>query len=322
MADDELTTVERDFIATLPRPPEMAEIQASNVWIVEWLPANEPHTGRTLHDWMKARREGWSAHFSCASKNEVLAAIANAAERARRLEMKPVLHLESHGDNEGLKGPDGNGGMEFLTWDELTEPLQQLNVATCCSLVVVVAACTGFAAVQALVCGPRAPAVALVGPDASVMPRNLLWGAKEFYRRLLDDNPSLSDMAESASREAGTVVFEIEPFAILAYEAMVECLLKSNRPAEGLKRAARIRERMLAETGLPKAEIESRMSLLPPLPSWEHLQHVWDEMFMIDLDSKNRERFGLDLKTIVERIAASNIADEGMPPDNGMQASA
>lgn len=91
---DDLTTAEREFIATLPGPPEVAEIRASNVWIVEWLSADEPHTGRTLHDWMKERREGWSAYFSCQSKEEVIAAIAKAAERAQRSEMRPVLHLE------------------------------------------------------------------------------------------------------------------------------------------------------------------------------------------------------------------------------------
>lgn len=319
---DELTSAEQELIAMLPGPPEMAMIRASNVWIVEWLPSDEPHTGRTLHDWMKERREGWSAHFSCASKNQVLAAIASAAEQARRSEMKPLLHLESHGGDDGLAGPGENGIMELLTWDELTEPLQQLNLATRCNLVVVVAACTGFAAVQALRRGPRAPAIALVGPDASVLPRNLLWGAKEFYRRLLDENPSLTDMAQSASREAGTVKFEIEPFAILAYDAMIECLLKSSRPSERLRRAERIRARMLAETGLPEAEIDFRLRLMPHLPRWEDLQQVWNEMFMIDLDPKNHERFGLDLKAIVERIAGSSIGDQGMPPNNGMQASA
>ncbi len=304
---DDLTSAEQEFIATLPGPPEMAEIRASNVWIVEWLSADEPHTGRTPHDWMKERRQGWSAYFSCQSKKEVIAAITKAAQRAQRSEMKPVLHLESHGDEVGLEGPDRNGSTELLTWDELTEPLQKLNLATRCNLVVVVAACTGFAGVQALRRGPRAPAIALVGPDAPVMPRNLLWGAKEFYRRWLDENPRLADIVESASREAGTIAFEWEPFAILAYYALVECLMKSMRPAERLERMEKIRQRMLAETRLSTSEIEARLAFMPPLPPWEELQQTWDEMFMMDLDPKNRERFELDLRTIMDRITASRI---------------
>ena len=303
---DDLTNAEQEIIATLPGPPEMAEIRASNVWIVEWLSADEPHTGRTLYDWMKERRQGWSAYFSCQSKTEVIAAITRATQHAQRSEMNPVLHLESHGGEVGLEGPDGNGSTELLTWDELTEPLQNLNLATRCNLVVVVAACIGFAGVKALRRGPRAPAVALVGPDAEVMPRNLLWGTKEFYRRWLDENPRLVDIAESASREAGTISFIWEPFAILAYDALVECLMKSIRPAERLERKERIRQRMLAETSLSASEIEARLALMPILPPWEELQQTWDEMFMIDLDPRNRERFGLDLRIIVNRITASS----------------
>lgn len=304
---DDLTNDERELIATLPGPPEMAEIQVSNVWIVEWLPKDEPHTGRKLHDWMKERRPGWSAYFFCQSKKEVIAAIANAAERAHRSVVCPVLHLESHGGDVGLEGPDGKGGSELLIWDELTEPLQQLNLATRCNLLVVVAACTGFAGVQALWRGPRAPAVALVGPDAPVMPSNLLWGTKEFYRRWLDENPRLADIAESASREAGTVAFEWEPFAIMAYDALIEWLIKLMRPAERLERTGRIRQRMLAESRLSASEVEAQLALMPHLPPWEGLQQTWDEMFMIDLDPRNQERFGLDLRTIVHRISASRI---------------
>jgi len=216
--------------------------------------------------------------------------------------MIPVLHLEAHGGDVGLAGPDGTGGSELLTWDELTDPLQQLNLMTGCNLVVVVAACTGFAGITALSRGPRAPAFALVGPDAPVMPRNLLWGTKEFYRRWLDVSPKLDDIVASASQEAGTVAFELEPFASLAYEATIKHLIISMRPNEQRERVERIRQRMLAETELSAAEIERRLTLLPPLPTTDDLQRVWDEMFMIDLYPGNRKRFGLDMTAIVEMV--------------------
>ena len=302
---DDLTDSEREKLATLPRPPEMAEIRVSNIWIVEWLPTDEPHTGRALHSWMNERRPGWSAYFSCQSKAEVVSAITRATKHTQSSGMNPVLHLESHGDEEGL-GPNIDGNIELLTWDELTEPLQNLNLATRCNLLVVVAACIGFAGVKALRRGPRAPAVAIVGPDADVMPSNLLWGTKEFYRRWLDEKPRLSEIAESASRESGTVTFSLEPFAILSYEALVESLMKSIRPAELLERQEKIRQCLLAETNLSSSEIERRVAHMPILPPWEGIQQAWDEMFMIDLEPRNQERFGLDLKTIVERIASGS----------------
>lgn len=308
--NDELTAAERELIERLPRPPELAEIRTSNIWIVEWLSSGETQTGRLLHDWMKQRRQGWSVHFSCGSMKEVLAAIAKATEQAKRSELHPVLHLESHGGHMGLEGPSGHGGSELLTWDELVRPLQDLNLATRCNLVVVVAACTGFAAIQALCCGPRAPAVALVGPDAPVNPMNLLWGAKEFYRRWLDEKPRLAEIAESASREAGTVSFEWEPFAVLAYDALIESLIRSMRPDERFKRTQRLRERLLKEYGLAESEVEARMTGMPALLPWQSLQQIWDEMFMIDIEPANRNRFGLDLRIIVDRITSTDVGSK------------
>jgi hypothetical protein len=229
----------------------------------------------------------------------------------------PVLHLEAHGGDFGFEGPDGAGGTELLSWDELTEPLQRLNLVTRCNLIVVVAACTGFAGIQALVRGPRAPAVALVGPDAKVMPSNLLSGTKEFYRRWLDESPKLNEIAASASQQAGSVAFEVEPFAVLAYEAMVESLITSMRPNEQRMRVDRIRQRVLAEGKWSAAEIERRLTHLPQsIPSID-LQRVWDEMFMIDLYPENRERFGIDMTAIVELIgqkqAESSSKNNGSP---------
>lgn len=307
MRDDRLTVAEQEIFDSLPGPPVMAPIQTSNIWIIEWLPANESHTGKSLHDWMKERRPGWSAYFPCKNKAAVIKVIERATLRTQQSEMIPVLHLEAHGDRdkEGLIGPDETGNSELLTWDELTVPLQQLNLATHCNLVVVVAACTGFAGIKALAEGPLAPAVALVGPDATVSPSNLLWGTKEFYRRWMDNGSKLSDIAESASREAGTVCFEWEPFAVLAFDAMITSLIISMRPEEQRRRVDRIRQLMLENNTLSDKEIEHRLSHCPSMPLQEELQQMWDKMFMIDLFPENRERFGIDMNAIIKIVTQS-----------------
>ena len=147
MADD-LTDVEREILKSLPGPPATADIRTTNVWIVEWLPPNDRPTGRLLHDWMMERRPGWSAYYSCKNKAQVIHSIERATVRAQQSEMVPVLHLEAHGDEVGLGGPDEGGRSELLTWEELTAPLQELNLATRCNLVIFVAACTGFAGIK------------------------------------------------------------------------------------------------------------------------------------------------------------------------------
>ena len=304
-----LTASEQALFERLPGPPVAGGVRTNKVWIIEWLPPNEQLTGQLLHDWMKDRRPGWSAYFPCKNKVTVLAAIEQATAYAKKSGMTPVLHIEAHGDKDenGLVGPDDNGRSELLAWHELTNPLQQLNLVTHCNLVVVVAACTGFAGIKAFDHGPLAVAAALVGPLVPLSPRQLLLGAKEFYRRWMDENPNLTDIVASASREASTeaevVTFEYEPFVIFAYEAMIEPLIISMRPDERRKRIERLRSRLLTETGLSTAEVMHRSMRLPPLPFPADLQKMWDERFMIDLFPENRDRFGVDMAAIIEMIA-------------------
>jgi len=299
---DPLTDREREILKNLPRPPETAEIRTTNVWIIEWLFPADPATGRLLHEYLKMGRSGWSTYEHCHSKAQVLDSIQRAILRAQQSNMIPVLHLETHGGDVGLGGPDPTGSSELLTWDELTTPLQQLNLSTHCNLVVFVAACIGFAGVQALRRGPRAPAVALVGPDADVEPGGLLSATKEFYRRWTDKQPRFEEIAMSASHVAETVTLELVPFADLFYDAFVEELITSIRPSERHRRVDRLRRRMLQATELSVPELEERLACVPALPSWTALQEIWDKMFMIDVYPENRRRFGLDVQTIVEMI--------------------
>lgn len=311
MRDNELTDAELALIETLPTLPSMANVQTTNVWIIEWLSSDERHTGRELHEWMAAQRPGWSMYCRCESKEQVIQSIEHARRRCiQQPGMIPILHIEAHGSNAGL-APSNNNHTDWLSWEELTIPLQQLNLATRCNLVVVIAACVGFAAIQALRQGPRAPAVALVGPDAMVKPNNLLWGTKEFYRRWSDMNTTLADIAVSASREAGTTNFEWESFGTLCYEAMVEALVKSTRPIERRRTINKLRQRMLKETEFTISEIDDRLSNLPLISPWNELQKEWDQMFMIDIYPGNKERFNLDMKKVVEHIENMRLGESG-----------
>ena len=301
-----LTDVEQALFDSLPGPPLEAVIKSTKIWVIEWLPTSDKRTGRLLHEWMQERRPGWSNYSECASKLEVVSSIERATNLAKNSRTIPVLHLEAHGDKNGLglRGPDANGGMELLSWDELTEPLQRLNLETRCNLIVVVAACIGFAGIQALVRGPRAPAIALVGPDALINDTSLLYGTKEIYRRWMDNDPRLDEIAISASREAGTVSFEWEPFAVLAYDALAERLIFSMRQDQQRMQVNRIRQRMLEENKWSTAEIEDRQLLSQSLQT-TLIQQLWDKMFMIDLYPENRERFEVNWSEIVDLVLSS-----------------
>lgn len=303
MNEDELTYFESILFKSLPAPPEIIYLKSTNVWVIEWLSPNERSTGYELHEWLNVKRPRWSNYYKCENKAQVLQAISKATVYAGKSHAVPVLHIEAHGSVDGL-APDSSGHSEFMLWEELTIPLQQLNLATRCNLVVFIAACIGFAGIKAFHSGPRAPAVALVGPVDLINPRQLLEGSKEFYRRWMDDKPKLIDIVESASRDSGAIGFEYESFVLLAFEAVVEEFIKSLRPNKKVKTIEKYRQKFTRD-GLSKLVIEIKLALFPYLHQQEVLQQVWDQMFMIDLYPENKQRFGVNMKEIVNIILKS-----------------
>ncbi|PHR48634.1 hypothetical protein [Cycloclasticus sp.] len=300
-----LTESEKTLIESLPKPPAVARLHVTNIWIIEWLSIGERRTGEELHDWMEQQRPGWSIYNRCTSKEEVIRSIERAAYSTQQNGMAPVLHIEAHGNLIGI-APSRDKQAELLRWEELTLPLQQLNIATKCNLVIVVAACLGFAAIQALTQSPRAPAIALVGTDATVNESDLLLGTKEFYRCIRGENSRLTEIAETSSREMCSTDFEVEPFAMLAYEALVEQVIKRIRPVERHALIEKLRNRMHRETSFSMDVIERRLSQLPDIPPSADLQETWDQMFMIDIYPTNEERFGLNWDNVIGQILAAS----------------
>jgi hypothetical protein len=131
---DDLTPSELSLMESLPKPPALAGVRTTNIWIVEWLAESERQTGKELHDWMEQQYQGWSMYTACKTKADVLASIHRATEFAVRHGAVPVLHLEAHGESKGI-APSYSIDAELLSWEEITEPLQHLNLATKCNLV-------------------------------------------------------------------------------------------------------------------------------------------------------------------------------------------
>jgi hypothetical protein len=297
-----LTPGEKKLVGTLPRPRAQAPLHLGSVAIVEWLNPDEPHTGRRLHDYLEAIRPGWSTYQSCQSAREVLEAIRAVTEQARTTGTNPVLHIEAHGAEDGLQGPYSTGGREGLSWPQLMEPLQALNIVTCCNLIVFFAACTGIAGLQAMAYGDRAPALAAIGPADVIGSNQLLLASKEFYRELKAGKRTLEGIVECAS-EAGGQDFFVEPLMEMVYDVMVEHMVLSLRPDVWERQLDRVRLKMREVTQFDDVEIDRRLRELPRLRSAEY-QLAWDQMFMIDLYSENRIRFSLDMRAVVNALLA------------------
>jgi hypothetical protein len=218
------------------------------------------------------------------------------------MDCSPILHIEAHGDENGIYGLGENGNEREIAWEELTEPFQNLNVATRCNLLVIVAACIGNAGVKSFVRSPRAPAIALIGPANNISPKSVLDATKELYRIIVNGHEHLDDIIAGMSSESGEVPFVDHRFTEICYEALVSELIKSARPDEKRKRRVIASER-LAQRGYSSEQVTQILDSRPELGVAE-TQQIWDEMFCLDLCPENRERFGLDMMAIYQAAEA------------------
>lgn len=307
----ELSDAERRLFLNLPKPPADGYARKPQVvWIVEWLGCDEQPTGRELHEWISRHINLKSTYFSCKTKKEVIATIQRLTLFARqKLSFQiPILHIEAHGNENFLEGPNRSGDREQLYWSELNGPLQELNRITRCNLIVFIAACAGFAGIKVFFHGPLAPAIALVGPVIKIRPGDLLNATKEFYRRLKDAKPNLDAMVESAARETSNVLIEFEPLVLLAYEAFAEYLIVSKRPDNIRCQKERLRQLMRTKTPFSQNEIERRLGIDLPLEKQKlHSQTIWNTMFMIDVFPENKERFDVNWSEIHEIVERTTL---------------
>lgn len=301
-----LTPEEKVIFARFRNFPKLGSLRITDTWIVEWLSTevDERRTGEKLFRWAESQWPDWAKIERCNSKNDVLDAIKHATSYAAQCGRLPMLHIEAHGNDQGISPRANANSEEFLYWGEITEPLQALNLATRCNLLVMIAACFGISGITALNRGPRAPAVVIVGPKDKISEKSLLDATKEFYRRIRDANAYLPEILQSVSAESGDVPFVDYSFVDIAYDSIVSDLIASLRPEVSRREKEQLRDRLMDECGLTFDETQSGLAANPDL-AVEAYQKIWDQLFCLDLFPENYEQFGLDMAEI-SRVVRGN----------------
>jgi len=93
----------------------------------------------------------------------------------------PLVHIECHGNEDGLQLADGS----LVDWIEIKQPFTELNVITQLNLMVIVAACTGAAFAKITQIADRAPFWGMMGPTDEVTAGELEKSYGTFYRTLI-----------------------------------------------------------------------------------------------------------------------------------------
>lgn len=276
-------------------------LQIGHIHIVEWLPVGDARTGRELFDEIEPLGIVSQPRVAVSlqqvqSRTEFLAYLQFVREECQRTRQVPLLHIETHGFEDGI----GASADEEILWPELRRELTPLNQLTALRLFVVVAACEGIWGLTMAQPTERAPFLALLGPDRTISAGELARRVLVFYRHLLRDRDgseairSMNEAARSGDPLFGIVNAEMLFRDVFTAYLRDECSEQAiDARVERVVRETIRRFREAKGVGMWAHEIE-RIRKIARQEALDHERHFDDKRrhyFFIDLFLENDQRF-------------------------------
>jgi hypothetical protein len=165
--------------------------RATNIVIIDAIPRNRDdlQTADRLEDDLKSVVD---SEGSCRayrkrinSKIELLVFFDELTRMCRDEGLEPLLHIESHGSDDGLTIGDND---DPISWAELMPHFKQLNKASKNKLGLFIASCHGFSLAKHLNLDAGSPFNFLIAPQGEVSMGELDDSMTPFYRSLFNGN--------------------------------------------------------------------------------------------------------------------------------------
>lgn len=161
-------------------------VQFDSVVVLESLGPGEKRTGTWLYDkvlkpWADANPTFSVLYNAVGDKMDFFAALRAAEVQLLSQGHAPILHIEAHGDKDGILLSSG----ERILWEELRSIFTAINRKCDFNLFVVMALCRGWWLSRLLVPHQPSPVWGLLGPTEPVLDGDLKEAMRAFYVELL-----------------------------------------------------------------------------------------------------------------------------------------
>jgi len=266
----------------------------TDIVIIESLKSDEIHTGQFLCEYLAGLQVAKSLSIlykKCDTKNQFLKLLTALHSRVKNEGSFPLLHIECHGCEAGIVLAND----ELITWEELKPVLTDINVATQCNLMVVMATCHGALLGEILEPIERAPCWGILGPTEEVSVSDLMGTYRTFYFTLLsslDGDVALKALFASNVRESGYFFMTALGLFKKAYSGYLanECT-----DSAYWNRSKRLQNELIK-----KSVKKSRQDIVRELKSTEKdsFEKYKNKFFMCDLYPENLKRFQLEYSEI------------------------
>ena len=278
----------------------------NKIYILESLKSDERHTGRALFEDLQVWKDAYLPQLSISyltfnDKSEldrILGAIEDSTKTKKEL---PFIHIEAHANEDYLGTASGEG----ISWKDLFDSLQKININTKNNLVIVVAACFGFHIFKITDVLERAPFYAVLGPNQAVSVNEVEAGYQMFYQELFQTkevNGAIAKMNETLKITGKRyALINCEDLFIMASKNYLKehCSAKarSQRVEEIVSRYQELETKVLTIQEVRKKAKEALKT--------DNLDYLKDDhrtFVMVDLYPENAERFEFDFSSLVSEV--------------------
>lgn len=291
-----------------------AQLYFGKVHIVEWLGAADLKTGWALYDELEPAALVFKPSLGVTftrvqNSQEFKAAVRHIAEDVRSSGKLPLLHIETHGSDQGIGSTSDDG----LSWAEVMAELIPLNQITGLRLWVVLAACEGVWGMKMAQPVTRAAFLALLGPNQPISAGKLQAAVLQFYRTLLRDrngNTAIQAMNEAVAPEpAAFSIVNAEKLFKDVYSAFLRdrCTEPElTRRVEKIASAAAARYKTEHGVDMPAETVRQFRDMARQHVESvdEHFTECRRHFFFADLFPENDQRFPITLEACRSRLTS------------------
>lgn len=174
------------------------------IFIIDALSPTDSPTGEVIHHALKLMAQVAEYHqpivqrICVATPVEMLEALESIRRQCKFNGIKPLVHIESHGDNiHGIEV-----GTQMMSWKTLEHALGKINKACRGNLAVMMGACFGLYAISEISIEKASPFYFLAGPDKQIGSDAIRQETTQFYQALLASGDLRPAVAKLTSMKA------------------------------------------------------------------------------------------------------------------------
>jgi hypothetical protein len=279
----------------------------NKIYIIQSLPDKDMKTGKRLFDGLvlhvnSVHPELTSEYIEATDAAALFAAVLKIRDDTKAMKNKtlPLIHLEAHGDEEGLMVASG----EHLEWERIEQLLREINLACYNNLLLTLGVCKGIHLINIAMPIHPAPFWGLIAPEATVTAAAVEDGFNAFYEEFLtsfDGNMALDKLNGAIPK--GSPRFEFVNSIMLFIYAYRDfhrnyCMGQGRKQwLESMLTKARImlpgRHELRRQRALLKGKVKDRETQREWFEKYER------QFFMTDLYPWNAKRFDLTFEEVV-----------------------